>query len=95
MRGKVKANIITGKALAISFPLAKLSNTPKSEFTWDEEQRLVVSQGKVVRTYQDEWGRIDWVLFDKSTLNVDGFYQYSHPKMTPPSQLCDWNFPNN
>ncbi len=95
IRGEIEGNIVTGKALAISFPMNQISSILTSKFKWDAEKRLELSQGKIARTSNDEWGRIDWIVFHKSTLNVNGLHKYSRPRMTPPSQLCNWNFTKN
>ncbi len=50
-----------------------------------------MEQGSIIHTINDVEGRIDWILFRKAALNIGGFYQYSSPRMTPPSQLCEWD----
>jgi hypothetical protein len=91
VKGEVNGNFITGEALAISWADHQWLNIPKSTFQWDSEGRLTLSQGNIVRTANDEAGRIDWILFRSAALNASGFYRYSTPRMTPPSQLCHWN----
>jgi hypothetical protein len=91
VRGKVNNNLITGEALEISWAVNPWNKIPESTFKWDSEGRLTLSQGSIIRTSNSENGRINWILFPKASLNITGFYQYSSPKMTPPSQLCEWN----
>lgn len=91
IKGKVDDNLITGEALEISWTGHEWTDIPQSTFKWDLEGRLTLSQGSIIRTVDDVEGQIDWLLFRKAVLNLDGFYQYSSPRMTPPSQLCEWN----
>ncbi|MDJ0737181.1 MAG: hypothetical protein QNJ47_24460 [Nostocaceae cyanobacterium] len=95
IKGKIDGNLITGEALEISFSDGERRSIPKSEFHWDSQQRLTLSQGKIIRTENDEWGRTDWVLFRRASLDVNGFYQYNKPRMTAPSQLCNWKLKTN
>lgn len=90
LKGKIDENLITGEALEISGAGREWTDIPQSAFKWDLEGRLTLSQGTIVRTVDDVEGRIDWLLFRKAALNLGGFYQYSSPRMTPPSQLCKW-----
>ncbi|NWF60875.1 MAG: hypothetical protein HXY43_16855 [Fischerella sp.] len=91
LRGEVNGNLITGEALTISSTENELSEIPKSEWKWDSEGRLKLGQGSIIRSLNDEWGRTDWIVFSNAALNIDGLYQYGRPRMTPPSQLCEWN----
>lgn len=90
-KGQVEDNSIVGEALEISWAGRERTNIPQSAFTWDSEGYLTLSQGNIVRTSDDVEGRIDWILFREAALNLSGFYQYSSPRMTAPTQLCDWN----
>ncbi len=95
IKGKIDGNIIAGQALEISFAEGKPPNLSGSEFKWDSQQRLTLSQGKIAHTESDEWGRTDWIFFSRASLDVNGFYQYNKPRMTPPSQLCNWQLNTN
>ncbi|WP_341528109.1 hypothetical protein WKK05_01795 [Nostoc sp. UHCC 0302] len=90
IRGIVNGNHIIGEALAISWGVNLLKNTPESAFTWDSEGRLTVSQGRVVSTTNDSEDAAKWILYRNASLDIQGFYQYSFPRMSPTSQLCDW-----
>lgn len=90
VRGTVTGNSITGEALEISWEGNQRDEIPKSAFYWDTEKRLILSQGKIVRTVNNSMNSTDWILFKRAALNVDGFYQYSTPRMTPVSRLCNW-----
>jgi hypothetical protein len=89
VKGQVKDNAIVGEALQISWAGDEWTDIPQSAFKWDWEGRLTLNQGNIVRTINDVEGRIDWILFRQATLNLNGFYQYSSPRMTPPAQLCE------
>jgi len=91
IKGQVEDNRIIGKALEISWAGHKWTDIPQSAFTWDSSGRLTLSQGNIVRSINDVEGRIDWIAFRQAALNLNGFYQYSHPRMTPLPQLCEWN----
>jgi hypothetical protein len=90
IRGRTDGNRIIGNALVTLWGNSSSREIPQSEFKWDEEGHLTLSQGKLLRSTKTEDGRIDWISFDKATLNTQGFYLYSSPRMTPSSQLCKW-----
>jgi hypothetical protein len=90
IRGIVNGNHIIGEALAISWGVNLLKNTPESAFKWDSEGRLIVSQGRVISTTNDSEDGAKWILYRKASLDLQGFYQYSFPRMSATSQLCDW-----
>jgi hypothetical protein len=93
IRGSSLNNTITGKALGIS-GLNQPDEVPQDRLEWDSEQRLHLGQGKVVRSINDRDDRRDWVLFQAAALNLQGFYQYLKPQMTPAPELCDWSMTN-
>ncbi len=90
IRGVVDGSCITGEALATSWAVNQWENRLKSLFKWDLEGRLTLSQGHMITTDDDKDG-VKWILYRNASLNVEGFYQYNRPRMTSPSQLCDWN----
>jgi hypothetical protein len=90
IRGQANGNRISGNALAVLWGNSPSEKIPESEFKWDEEGRLTLSQGKIIRSAKNGDGRVDWVLFSKANLNATGFLRYSQPRMTPASQLCKW-----
>lgn len=92
IRGNIKGNLITGEALAISWGGNQQNNLPQSTFTWDTEGRLTLSQGNLMHTANHHEDAVQWILYRQALLNLEGFYQYNRPRMTPPSQLCEWNF---
>jgi hypothetical protein len=91
IRGEVNDSFIKGEALEILWDLNPESNISKSKIGWDSEKRLTVDKGNIIRTEEGMDGAIHWVLFSKASLNVKGFYRYTAPRMTPPSQLCLWH----
>lgn len=66
------------------------TSIPKTAFKWDEEGRLLLKDGKIIRTTIDKSGRTDWILFGSAKLDTKGFYQSNKSLLTSPSQLCDW-----
>lgn len=90
VRGKVKGNLVTGEALMISWLGREWTSIPKTAFKWDEEGRLTIKDGKIIRTTRDMNGRTDWILFGSAKLDTKGFYRYTKLPLTPPSQLCNW-----
>jgi hypothetical protein len=90
VRGTVAGNAMTGEALEISWGGSQRTKIPPSAFHWDAEKRLTLSQGRIVRTVENAVDRTDWIIYRRASLNVDGFYQYEAPIMTPPTKLCDW-----
>lgn len=91
VRGTVNGNQITGEALAILWVGNQQHKIPESAFKWDLEGRLTLSQGNAIRTANDSDDVTQWILYRQAALNMDNFYQYNRPRMTPPSQLCKWN----
>ena len=91
LRGIVDRHRVRGEALAISWPGREWTGIPKTEFNWDTESHLTLSNGKISHSSRVRGGRIDWILFRHATLDTEGFYQYSPPRMTPPNQLCKWD----
>ncbi|MBD2446643.1 hypothetical protein H6G76_05580 [Nostoc sp. FACHB-152] len=97
IRGIVDADAcgerITGEGLGIAWDNFPLKNTPESaEFKWDSEGHLTLSKGNIFNTVNADEDNAKWILYRKASLNIEGFYQYNHPRMTPVSQLCQWNF---
>ncbi|GAA6616766.1 hypothetical protein [Scytonema sp. NUACC26] len=90
IRGEVNDSSIKGEALEILWDVNPESNISKSNIEWDSEGRLTLGKGNIVRTEEGMDGTIHWILFPKASLNVKGFYRYTAPRMTPPSQLCLW-----
>jgi hypothetical protein len=90
IRGTAKANLIQGEGLALSWPGAVWYKVSDSELTWDTEGHLKIVQGKIVRSEGKGEERIDWLQFHKVVLDVSNFYRYRSPRMTLPSNLCNW-----
>jgi hypothetical protein len=91
IRGDMKGNLITGEALAIFWSGNQQNNLPKSAFKWDVEGRLTLSQGNLMSNVNHHEDAVQRIIYHQALLNLEGFYQYNHPRMTPPSQLCEWN----
>jgi hypothetical protein len=90
--GQVEGNLVTGKALVISWPGASWDEVPQAPFFWDREGYLQLSQGTIVHSENDETGRIDWIQFRGAKLVLNGFYRYSAAKvnqMKPPPTSCN------
>jgi hypothetical protein len=97
IRGIVDADAcgerILGEGLGIAWDDLPLKNTPESaEFKWDSEGHLTLSKGNILNTVNADEDNAKWILYRKASLNLEGFYQYNRPRMTPVFQLCQWNF---
>jgi hypothetical protein len=57
----------------------------------DQEGRLHLSQGKRVSSQSPGMAGTQILFFAKASLNVNQFYRYSAPRMTPVARLCDWH----
>lgn len=90
IRGTAKANLIQGEGLALSWPGAVWYKVSDSELTWDTEGYLKIVRGEIVRSEGKGEERIDWLRFHKVVLDVSHFYRYRSPRMTLPSNLCNW-----
>jgi hypothetical protein len=88
IRGTSLENTINGKALGI------FASIPQNQLDWDVEHRLRLGPGKIIRSISDRDDRTNWILFQDASLNLQGFYQYVKPQMTPASKLCDWSIVN-
>lgn len=88
IRGEVSENVVTGEALATSWAGARWDSIPASAFEWDDEKHLSLDQGEMIQTSDDAANPVEWILFRRAILNLDGFYQYSHLRMNSPSELC-------
>jgi hypothetical protein len=91
IRGNIVGDRLTGQALGISWFTTQPDEVPQNRLEWDVEKRLRLGRGKVIRSIRD---RTDWTLFQDASLNLQGFYQYVKPQMTPASKLCDWSIAN-
>jgi len=91
IKGEIKGNQIGGEALAVSWASHEVINIPESAFTWDTERRLTLDQASILHSVDKVDGRTDWIKFNSALLNLEGFYQYPTPRMTPPAQICNWN----
>lgn len=90
IQGEVDGNQITGEALAVSWAGAWWNEIPTSVFEWDDEKHLTLDQGELIRPSGDSQNQVDQIVFHRVVLNVDGFYQYSSPRMNSPSELCQF-----
>lgn len=87
IRGEASGNVVRGGALALSWMGEQWTMEPESEFKWDAEGHLSLRRGHWIdRAETDDESR--WILFDQALLDINGFYQYDHPRMQPSSNLC-------
>ncbi|MCF4965807.1 hypothetical protein [Nostoc sp. CMAA1605] len=91
IRGNVKGNLITGEAFAILWSGNQQNHLPQSRFIWDAEGRLTLSQSYLMGTANHHEDAMQRIFYRQALLNLEGFYQYNRPRMTPPLQLCKWN----
>jgi hypothetical protein len=90
LRGNVERNIIAGEALEIMWGGNQHHQIPQSAFQWDLEGRLTLNKGKTMSTLVQGEDVTETILYRSAVLNLEGFHQYTRPRMTPPSQLCAW-----
>lgn len=90
LRGTVERNKIAGEALEILWDNNQQHQIPKSAFPWDSEGRLILNQGNIMPTFNQGEDATEMILYRSAVLNIEGFHQYNSPRMTPPSQLCEW-----
>ncbi|YAF97174.1 MAG: hypothetical protein AB3A66_05775 [Nodularia sp. CChRGM 3473] len=91
IQGTVDKNQIAGEALEILWGGNQQHKIPQSAFKWDSEGRLTLSQGNIMHSANNDEDAVKKILYRQASLNIQGFYQYNRPRMTPPSQLCEWN----
>ncbi|MDJ0708081.1 MAG: hypothetical protein QNJ46_32815 [Leptolyngbyaceae cyanobacterium MO_188.B28] len=92
LQGKVAEDCLYGKGLVISWAGRIWLEIPQVEFNWDKEGRLYLSQGSLAHSEEMGEGQISWIVFQQANLNMQGLYPYPSPRMTSPTQLCDWRF---
>ena len=91
LRGVINGVEFTGQGYLISWESHRWQVLPVQPFFWDEEERLQLGQGRLI--HSDTTSQpVDLVMFQSATLDFQSFYLYHEPQMTPPQQLCDWNF---
>lgn len=90
LRGNVERNLIAGEALEIIWGGNQHHQIPQSAFPWDSEGRLTLNKGKIMSTLVQGEEITEKILYRSAVLNLEGFHQYNRPRMTPSSQLCDW-----
>ena len=90
LRGILQGTEVTGTGYFISWQGNHRDTVPSQPFFWDEEERLQLDQAQVIQS--DAQPPIAWVMFQKATLDLTSFQLYREAQMTPPQQLCDWNF---
>lgn len=104
LRGEILEASLTGEALFFSWSAHQWTDFPEEEFTWDTENRLMLASGIPTSSTEttpaiaaeaaieiDRAEPTEWVTFQQARLNTQDLYLYPSPRMTPPSQLCDWS----
>ncbi|MBU7585383.1 MAG: hypothetical protein KAF91_21255 [Nostoc sp. TH1S01] len=91
VRGIVDSDRITGEGLSMVWDIPQKHPPDSAEFKWDAEEHLTLSQANILNTVNVDEDSATWILYRKASLNLEGFYQYNRPRMTPVIQLCQWN----
>ncbi|ESA37677.1 hypothetical protein N836_35480 [Leptolyngbya sp. Heron Island J] len=92
LRGQLSENWLEGQGLVISWAGNAWQDIPQETFIWDHpEERLSLSQGKLVRSEGVAEEQVRWIIFQTARLNMQSMYLYDRPRMTSPMQLCDWS----
>ena len=92
LQGQVTDNWLEGKGLIAIWSGNPLEpDAPQEKLNWGQKDRLSLTQGQIVHRdgLNDEQTR--WIMFRQARLDMQGMYPYSRPRMTPPTQLCDWH----
>ncbi|WP_228058938.1 hypothetical protein [Nostoc sp. LEGE 06077] len=92
IRGIVEGNRITGEGLGIVWDIQPENTQNSAEFKWDSEERLTLSQANILNTVNVDEDNANWIWYRKASLNLEGFYQYNRPRMTPVFKLCQWSY---
>ena len=93
LRGQISENWLHGQGLVISWLGRIWQEIPQEEFSWDDqEDRLYLSQGALVSNNGVDDEQVSWIVFQTARLNMQAMYLYDSPRMTSPTQLCDWPF---
>lgn len=90
LRGEVSEDWLHGEGLLFAWGGQIWSTIPQEESTWDQEGRLHLNQGVVVRSEGMGEDPVIWIVFRQARLNMEGLYRYPESRMTSSTQLCDW-----
>lgn len=88
LKGEISETSIVGTGMAISWEGDTWTDVPESSFYWDEEGRLFLSEGDWAKQKEN----MGWIVFKQAALNTQSLYRYDNVQMTPPEQLCNWQF---
>jgi hypothetical protein len=88
LEGTAQNNRVLGKAHILSWPGEEWLSLPETSFRWDEEGHLTLEGGKIQPLTGQGTEQMTLITFNKAVLDVNGFYQYSRPKMNDPVNLC-------
>lgn len=100
LRGETLGTSLVGEALFISWSAHRWTDLPQEDFTWDAENRLTLASGILIPAVEtvieetaetNEAEPIEWIAFQQAHLDAQDLYLYPSPRMTAPSQLCDWS----
>lgn len=87
LHGQVSENWLHGDGFVIAWAGHPWTDIPQSQFMWDKEDRLSLSEGALARSEGD----MSWITFQQADLDMQALYQYSAPRMNAPDQLCEWS----
>lgn len=90
LRGQVSEDWFSGEGLLIAWSGEYEAGIPEAELNWGQKTRLYLGQESEIYLEGIGEDQVSWILFEQTRLNMQGFYLYPSPKMTPPTQLCEW-----
>lgn len=88
LEGNIQSNRVVGTAHLLSWAGEEWPDIPTTPFQWDEEGYLTLEGGKSQPLGGQGEEAMSLISFERAVLDVASFYQYSRPKMTAPSHLC-------
>ncbi len=92
LRGQISGTQFQGEGMIISWSAHPWTDIPQTAFTWDDEARLMLVEGRVAHEEGTGEEQTRWIVFPAATLDLRNLYRYPSPQMTPPTQLCNWQF---
>ncbi len=90
LRGTIQDNVLQGEAFALAWAGAEWKAVPQTEFHWDAEGRLTLSQFSLPAPNQTSPEPPHKLFFRYAQLNLHAFYQYRQPRMQQIASLCTW-----
>ncbi|MEL6325666.1 MAG: hypothetical protein AAFQ61_01990 [Cyanobacteria bacterium J06626_23] len=90
LRGQVLGEQLQGEGMVISWSAHPWTDIPQTPFTWDDEGRLMLGEGRIAQEEGVGEEQTRWIVFQTAQLNLESLYRYPSVQMNSPDLLCNW-----